>query len=170
MIGLFVFGTLKRGFPLHSACLDGTTYLGAYKTVEAYPTFIAGPWFAPMMLDQPGNGVRVFGELYEIDPPRLAAIDAVESLGKPGNFHICIEVESVESGGRCQAFAYMKSEELARPVHAPNFTDYQDRRFIPPWYLRPRRLKKTDYLDASFGCRGNLRFRMMRQRPWSARA
>jgi gamma-glutamylaminecyclotransferase len=133
VIRLFVFGTLKKGFPFHGACLDGATYLGAYRTVKAYPMFIAGPWFAPMMLDEPGNGFHVRGELYEIDPPRLAAIDAVESVGKPGNFRILIEVESIKGGRDCPAFAYVKSEELARPVHSACLADYQDRRFIPPW-------------------------------------
>jgi gamma-glutamylaminecyclotransferase len=134
MIRLFVFGTLKQGFPFHGACLDGAKYLGACRTVKAYPMFIAGPWFAPMMLDRPGVGLHVSGELYEIDPPRLAAIDAVESVGKPGNFRISIEVEPLEGdGGSCQAFAYAKSEELARPVQSAFLADYQDRRFIPPW-------------------------------------
>ena len=140
MIRLFVFGTLKKSFALHGACLDGATYLGACRTVKAYPMFIAGPWFAPMMLDEPGDGLRVSGELYEIDPPRLAAIDAVESVGKPGNFRISIEVEPLEGGRSCPAFAYAKSESLARPVHSAFLADYQDRRFIPPWKREPARL------------------------------
>jgi gamma-glutamylaminecyclotransferase len=136
MIRLFVFGTLKKHFPFHSACLDGAKYVGACRTLEAYPMFVAGPWFAPMMLDKPGDGLRVSGELYEIDPPRLAAIDAMESVGKPGNFRISIEGEPLEGGGSCRAFAYAKSEELARPVHSAFLADYQDRRFIPPWNRR----------------------------------
>jgi gamma-glutamylaminecyclotransferase len=140
MIRLFVFGTLKRGFPFHSACLDGAKYLGACRTVRAYPMFIAGPWFAPMMLDKPGDGLHVSGELYAIDPPQLAAIDAVESVGKPGNFRISIEVEPLEGDGSCQAFAYVKSAELARPVHSALLADYQDRRFIPPWNRASARL------------------------------
>jgi len=137
MIRLFVFGTLKNGFPLHDPCLGGATYLGAYHTVEPYPMFIAGQWFAPMMLDKPGNGFHVSGELYEIDRARLAAIDAVESIGKAGNFRISIEVIPVEGGGRGHAFAYVKSENLARAVHSPCLTDYQDRRFIPRWNRKP---------------------------------
>jgi gamma-glutamylaminecyclotransferase len=133
MTRLFVFGTLKKGFPFHSGCLNGAKYLGACRTVKAYPMFIAGPWFAPMMLDKPGDGLRVSGELYEIDQPALTRIDAVESVGKPGNFRISIEVEPLEGGGSCQAFAYAKSEKVARPVHSAFLAEYQDRRFIPPW-------------------------------------
>jgi gamma-glutamylaminecyclotransferase len=62
---LFVFGTLKRGFPLAPA-LDGARYLGAFRTVERYPMLVAGEWFAPMLLPQPGRGEHVAGELYEV--------------------------------------------------------------------------------------------------------
>jgi gamma-glutamylaminecyclotransferase len=137
MIQLFVFGTLKTRFPLHDRFLGGATYLGAYRTVEKYPMFIAGQWFAPMMVDKPGNGFHVSGELYKIDRARLNEIDAVESVGKPGNFRLSIEVTPIEGSGCGQAFAYVKSEELARPVHSPCLTDYQDRRFIPPWNRKP---------------------------------
>jgi gamma-glutamylaminecyclotransferase len=48
--------------------------------MQPYPMFVAGPWFAPMMLHQPGKGLRVRGELYRIADARLAAIDAIESI------------------------------------------------------------------------------------------
>ena len=51
---LFVYGTLKRGFPLHWA-INGVPYVGPYRTVDRYPLFVAGPRYAPMMLDEPRN-------------------------------------------------------------------------------------------------------------------
>ena len=48
-MNLFVFGTLKKGFPLHAPTLDGAVYLGDYRTVLPYRMLIAGPWFAPML-------------------------------------------------------------------------------------------------------------------------
>ena len=59
MIPLFVYGTLKRGFPLHETGLSGARCLGPYRTVSKYPLYVAGPWFTPMMLDEPGTGMRV---------------------------------------------------------------------------------------------------------------
>ena len=129
---LFVFGTLKSGFPLHDAGLRGATYVGEYQTVERYPMFVAGAWFAPMMLHQPGVGLAVKGELYEVDDAQLAALDTLESVGKPGNFRVSVEVERVDGGERCAAFAYVKAPELATPAHSGYLDDYQDRRFIPP--------------------------------------
>jgi gamma-glutamylaminecyclotransferase len=54
---VFVFGTLKRGFPNHEG-MAGLTCLGHYRTVQAYPLVIAGQWFSPVMMPEPGGGIR----------------------------------------------------------------------------------------------------------------
>jgi gamma-glutamylaminecyclotransferase len=128
---IFAFGTLKRGFPLHREGLARANYLGDGRTVERFPMLIAGPWFAPMMLNRPGSGFRVHGELYEIEDAQLAIIDALESIGQPGNERIVVEVELSE-GGRSAAFAYVKSPDIATPAHSGLLADYQDRRFVHP--------------------------------------
>jgi gamma-glutamylaminecyclotransferase len=68
---------------LHDVALAGVRRLALVRTVRRFPMFVAAPWFAPMMLDQPGIGHQVTGELYEVDDARLARIDALESVGKP---------------------------------------------------------------------------------------
>lgn len=130
---LFALGTLKRGFPLHEKGLGGVPCLGAYRTIQPYPMLVAGPWFAPMLLDQPGTGHRVLGELYEVDEPRLALLDEMESVGTPGNLRVLVDVEPLAEGARTSAFAYAKAAHLAVPAHSGFLEDYQDRRFIPPW-------------------------------------
>ena len=94
--------------------------------------FVAGPWFAPMMMNEPGSGLHVLGELYEVDDAQLACLDTTESVGKPGNLRIAIDIEPVRAGARCTAFAYMKSRALADPIHTGCLASYQDRLFIPP--------------------------------------
>jgi gamma-glutamylaminecyclotransferase len=128
---LFVFGTLKKGYPLHRT-LEGATYLGPRRTWARYPMFVAGPWFAPMMLDQAGVGLQVSGELYEIDEGRLALLDDVESVGKPGNTRGLIQLEPMNSEFPETVWAYFKSPELAEPRHTDYLDVYRDRRFIPP--------------------------------------
>lgn len=92
---------------------------------------IAGPWFAPMMLDEAGAGHRVAGELYAIGQARLQAIDALESIGRPGNLRRRIRVEPSQGGLAVAAFVYMKDRSLATPQHSGWLSDYQDRRFVP---------------------------------------
>jgi gamma-glutamylaminecyclotransferase len=133
MIKLFVYGTLKRGFPLHAVGLSGQRFVGMYRTVVNYPMVVAGPWFTPMMLNEPGRGLRVYGELYEVENSRLAALDAIEHIGEPGNSRASIEVEPIEGGASYDANVYFKARELANPIHTAYLEGYQDRRFVLPW-------------------------------------
>jgi gamma-glutamylaminecyclotransferase len=135
MLQLFTVGTLKRGFAL-SHVLDGSRYVGRYRSVARFPLVVAGQWYAPMLLDQPGLGRRVVGELYELDEAILARIDPLESLGQHGNLRIKIRVVPLSAGAECEAFAYAKAPELATPVHSGFLDDYRDGRFIPPWRRR----------------------------------
>nr|WP_245418778.1 gamma-glutamylcyclotransferase family protein [Mesorhizobium sp. WSM3864] len=128
-VNLFVFGTLKRGFPLHKAGLFGAASLGACRTLERFPMLIAGPRFAPMMFNEPGRGFHVRGELYAVDDRALARLDRIESVGQPGNLRVPIEVEPIEGGPHVLAQAYMKSRRLADPVHSGYLDFYEDRRF-----------------------------------------
>jgi gamma-glutamylaminecyclotransferase len=129
---VFAFGTLKRGFPLHQDGLSGARYLGRYRTCQRYPMAVAGRWFAPMMFDEPGIGLQVNGELYEVDQPLLARLDALESIGKPGNLRKSILVEPLDGGSTLSAQVYMKARALAEPLHTDYLDDYRDPRFIPP--------------------------------------
>ena len=133
MVALFVFGTLKAGCPLHEKGLLGADFLGRCKTVQPYPMMIAGPWFAPMMFDEPGSGYCVEGELYDVSESRLRLLDELESVPKPGNFRRTIEVESLESEEQREALVYMKGRELAVPVYSSYLKCYNDPRFVPPW-------------------------------------
>ena len=129
---VFVFGTLKNGFPLHRRGLGDATYLGLYCTARSYPMLVAGPWFAPMMFYEPGSGMRVSGELYQVDPA-LERLDRMESIGKAGNFRRRIRVVPARRGHSCEALAYFKARFLAVPVHTGYLRSYEDRRFVPPW-------------------------------------
>ncbi|MEF0942467.1 gamma-glutamylcyclotransferase family protein [Rhizobium sp. BR 362] len=131
-IRLFAFGTLKRGCSLHERGLARAQYRGLFKTRRPYPMLIAGRWFAPMMFDEPGNGMIVRGELYDVDDQTLRHLDLMELIGKPGHFRGLIELEPVAGGDSCIAFAYFKSRSLAKRIHSDYLSTYDDRRFVPP--------------------------------------
>jgi gamma-glutamylaminecyclotransferase len=128
-----VFGTLKSGFPLHDRGLSHARFVAPCRTVRPYPMLVAGPRFAPMILNEPGSGYRLEGELYAVDSASLSHLDQLESVGEPGNFRASIEVEDLRDGACVSAFVYMKARELATPAHTDCFAVYQlDARFVPP--------------------------------------
>jgi gamma-glutamylaminecyclotransferase len=44
-----------------------------------------------MMLNEFGSGLQVMGELYLVDDAGLVRLDALESIGKPGNFRTIVQ-------------------------------------------------------------------------------
>ena len=128
---VLVYGTLKKGFPLHRQGLGDTPKCLDCRTVERFPMFIAGPWYAPMLMNEPGSGRQVRGELYEVDDAGLARLDGLESVGRPGNWRILTEVEALDGSGRWSAFVYVKSRVFAIPIHSDLLDVYDDDRFVP---------------------------------------
>src|SRR4051812_30191712 len=125
---LFVIGTLKRGFPLHRRGLGGLRCLGRYRTVARYPMRVAGPRFAPMVLNEPGRGLRLAGELYAVDRAHLARLDRLEGIGRPGSCRVPIAIAPVGGGPRRHALVYTKAA-LEHPPHSALLARYRDRRF-----------------------------------------
>ena len=76
---VFVYGTLKRGFPNHEVGLAGQRFLGRFHTAEAYPLVVAGRWFSPVLLAEPGHGHRVHGEVFAVGDDVLTDLDRLES-------------------------------------------------------------------------------------------
>ncbi|MGX5832326.1 gamma-glutamylcyclotransferase family protein [Mesorhizobium sp. 43Arga] len=126
---VFVFGTLKKGFPLHDRGLAGANFLGLYRTRDRFPMLIAGPRFAPMMFNEPGIGCHVAGELYGVADGAMSGLDRLERVGEPGNLRLRIDVEPLAGGKPVSAFAYLKMRDLAEPRHSDYLETYDDRRF-----------------------------------------
>jgi len=77
---LFVYGTLKKGFPNHENYMASAKRLGKYQTIEKYPLVLCGARYVPCMIDSPEKGHHVEGELYEVDDECLNRIDALERI------------------------------------------------------------------------------------------
>ena len=130
---VFVYGTLKRGFPNHDQWMAGFEYLGAYRTMLAYPLLIGGPWFTIQMLPEPGCGHRVDGELYRVDDDGLALLDQLESVGKADGYtRQVIDVESSSNQVETGVWTYFKERSYVDPVHGAPLKCYQlDPRYVP---------------------------------------
>ena len=83
---VFVYGTLKSGFPNHEKYMKTAVPIGEYKTVLRYPLVLCGERYSPCMINSPGHGLHVRGELYEIDAAGLKRMDALERIHEPDGY------------------------------------------------------------------------------------
>lgn len=79
---VFVYGTLKINEPNHYWLADranGVSKMATKgKTSDQYPLLIATRYNIPFLLDLPGIGNAINGEIYEIDEPMLIKLDELE--------------------------------------------------------------------------------------------
>ena len=121
---IFVYGTLKQGFP-NFHINRGRRVPGHFVTVQRYPLFILGDAHLPWLVQQPGAGHAVTGELYEVDDDGLAAMDVLEQISEPGwdhREHIAVQA-AVGAGlaqAAVQAFVYFGTAPrvASETVHA----------------------------------------------------
>ena len=110
---VFVFGTLKEGFP-NFATNRGTRRPGTFVTTARFPLYMVGTRFVPWMVDLPGKGHQVAGQVFEVDDATLAAMDQLEGVDEPDGYRrMAIEVALDADGAASSliAFAYLKSPE-----------------------------------------------------------
>jgi gamma-glutamylaminecyclotransferase len=108
---VFVFGTLKEGFP-NFATNRGRRIAGSFVTVQRHPLYLVGERFSPWLLDAAGEGERVIGQVFEVDPAALAAMDDLERVTQPDGYRRRpVEVEAVDAQQRQTVDAYFKPRE-----------------------------------------------------------
>ena len=131
---VFIYGTLKRGFPNHAGAMADFTCLGRVRTVERFPLVVGGRWFSPYLIAEPGRGHRVFGELFEADDRGLAQLDRLEGVGVPNGYRrISIDVSGTEGRPPFPAWTYVKDRNAIEAIHSPPMAEYAlDPRYVVP--------------------------------------
>jgi len=113
---VFVYGTLKRGFP-NNTLLEGSEFLGEAVTVLTYkavtvPAYkVVGTSFPVIMSDPSGKPVA--GEIYAVDDATLARLDQLEREGRSYDRMMIDATLSLSNGERfnTQAFVYVGRED-----------------------------------------------------------
>lgn len=127
---VFVYGTLKRGFPNHHY-MSGATFLAEARTVAAYPLVVGNTWFTPYLLPEKGEGHQVAGELWDVPEAMMPALDQLESTHLPNGYrrHL-IEVLPAGAGEPVEAWTYFRERRYITVIHTGDLDDYQDRRYV----------------------------------------
>ncbi|MGE0765981.1 MAG: gamma-glutamylcyclotransferase [Hyphomicrobiaceae bacterium] len=126
---IFVYGTLKRGFPNHHY-MRGATYVGDARTVDAYPLVVGGVWFTPYLIPEKGDGHRVKGEVWDVPDHMMPALDKLESVHLPNGYRRQIIAAVLDGASEAvDAWTYFRQRQHIPIIHTDAMDDYQDRRY-----------------------------------------
>lgn len=109
---LFVYGSLKHGFP-NQHVNTGRRVAGRFRTLERYPLYLLGAGEVPCLVAPAGSGYQVAGELYEVGAADLARMDKLERIGEPDGYErveILVEHLDAASPEQVRALVYLKQE------------------------------------------------------------
>ena len=111
---VFVYGTLKDGFPNFSLN-NGVRVPGNFITCQRFPLYLVGKRFTPCMINQIGSGERVAGQVYRVDQAALARMDELEQVTKPEGYQRTkIHVRRPSEHRWLEVQAYLKDEKQIR--------------------------------------------------------
>jgi len=82
---VFVFGTLKEGFPNFPAN-RGVRVPGDFVTADRLPLFLVGERHSPWLINEPGRGRQVVGQVFRVDAAALQEMDALERIHEPDGY------------------------------------------------------------------------------------
>ena len=120
---VFVYGTLKRGYP-NNPMLEGCEFLGEAVTVVTYKAItvsadkMVGTSFPVIMPDPSGKPVA--GELYTVDDATLARLDQLEREGRSYDRVMIDATLPLSNGERltAQAFIYVGRKDRFGEIFA----------------------------------------------------
>ncbi|CAH8330264.1 unnamed protein product [Eruca vesicaria subsp. sativa] len=107
---IFVYGTLKRNHPNHFLLQDlisknDAVYVGQRTTRSSYP-LVTGLYGIPYLINQPGSGQRILGELYSVSKRGLVRLDELEGIKVEHYERLPVEVVDEECNGVVSVEAY----------------------------------------------------------------
>ena len=115
---LFVYGSLKQGFP-NAHVNTGRRVGGDFRTLQRLPFYLVGAGHLPCLVLQPGHGLQVRGQVFEVSAADLAAMDRLERVGEPqGYSRVRIDVQQVDDGHVLEADVYVQQASRLDPSNA----------------------------------------------------
>lgn len=117
---IFTYGTLKRGFSNHPLLQDlirtgDASFVGPYKTAQRCP-LVCGPYRVPFLLNLPGSGHRVHGELYSVSARGLARMDELEGTTRQHYERLPVKLVPAAEGEEAEDDDVEEEEEEAAVI------------------------------------------------------
>ena len=108
---VFVYGTLKEGFANFSVN-KGRRVPGDYETVACLPLYIIGRYYLPWLVNKPGVGSHVAGQLFEVRDRELARMDVLERVNELGWYtrsEVLVRSRDASAATRIKSVVYFGS-------------------------------------------------------------
>ena len=108
MYPVFVFGTLKQGFP-NSNTNRGARVAGDFFTKNRYPLYLVGERHSPWLVLSEGEGFQVRGQVFTVDEATLGDMDRLERTHEVDGYRrVQVPVFSESTYEEIQVFVYVK--------------------------------------------------------------
>jgi gamma-glutamylaminecyclotransferase len=110
---VFVFGTLKEGFPNFQSN-RGVRLPGEFLTEQRLPLYLVGERHSPWLVNLPGQGHRITGQVFEVDRAALDRMDELERVTEPDGYRrltLSVVAKTPSATLAAPVFAYLKQPE-----------------------------------------------------------
>ena len=108
---VFVYGTLKQGFPNYQVN-KGERINGIFATKDRYPLYLVGDRFSPWLILDKGKGDYIKGQVFRVDEATLKDMDVLERISEQDGYRkVEIPVVSVDDNEEILAVVYGKPLE-----------------------------------------------------------
>lgn len=109
---VFVFGTLKEGFP-NFKTNKGVRYKSIFQTKDCFRLYLVGDRFSPWLILHEGEGHRINGQVFDVSNDAFSEMDALERTSKPDGYRrVSIQVVCRDSGEELSVFVYGKPQSM----------------------------------------------------------
>ncbi len=97
MTPVFVYGTLKEGFP-NFHINKGIRVDGIFHTKNRYPFYLVGERHTPWLVLNENEGHQISGQMYMVDDETMENMDILEGIGQPNGYQkVQITIVSLEN-------------------------------------------------------------------------
>ena len=112
---IFLFGTLKEGYPNYHSNY-GNRVEGDFFTTDRYPLYLVGERYSPWLINDPGSGEFVQGQVFSVDQSALDIMDSLERITEPDGYQrVQVIVKNDVAMEELVVHIYMKQAHLLNP-------------------------------------------------------
>ncbi len=116
---VFIYGTLKRNYQNYHMISAHVTYVGRFRTQQDFPMVVGGRWFSPYLINEPGQGHQVIGEVFKVNDEGLHLLDELEGTHiADGYQRISTTADDTESSTLLHAWRYARVRGASERSHS----------------------------------------------------